>query len=195
MVEGGGSKHFDKVRIMAAKEPEVFSRLMEVLVDATAAHLIAQARAGAEVLQIFDSWAGVLDEEGFDRWVIAPTKAIIGRVKKACPKVPIIGFPRGAGMKYDTYTKALPLDAVSLDYALPAAWAAKTLQPRMVVQGNLDPAVLFTDKKTITTAVRRLKKTLGRKPYIFNLGHGILPKTPVRNVEWLVKAVRGKTSI
>lgn len=192
MVEGGGSKHFEHVKTLSYKDPKAFSALIETLVEATADYLIMQVEAGAEVLQIFDSWAGVLDEKSFQRWVNAPTSELVRKVRKACPDIPIIGFPKGAGLYYKNYVRQVRPDAIGLDYTVPAEWAAEKLQRKLPVQGNLDPTILLSDKTTIANAVKHLRRTLGDAPYIFNLGHGILPQTPIQNVEWLVRQVRGR---
>ena len=190
MVHGGGDKKgFDGVRLKAFKDPDNFQILIDKLVDATAQYLIEQGNAGVNALQIFDSWAGVLGEEQFQRWVIEPSAEIISRVKAAHPNIPIIGFPRGAGIKIQPYVTATGVDAVSLDTAVPLS-QAKELQQLCPVQGNLDPMALKAGGETLRAHVANIKAALGSGPYIFNLGHGIDKDTPIEHVEELVKHVR-----
>jgi uroporphyrinogen decarboxylase len=190
MIEGQGSRDFAKAKRWAVSDPQGFGRLMAILVEATAAHLSAQIAAGAEAVQIFDSWAGVLSEQGFDRWSIAPTAEIVRRLHADHPGVPIIGFPRGCGLRAAEYVDKTGVDAVSIDFTVPARWARETLQTRCAVQGNLDPVVLLAGGGPMEQEVARLVETLGDGPYVFNLGHGVLPETPPENVARLVERVR-----
>jgi uroporphyrinogen decarboxylase len=140
-------------------------------------------------VQIFDSWAGILSESEFDLWSIAPTAEIVRRVKASHPAVPIIGFPRGCGQRAVEYAIATGVDAVSIDYATPARWARDALP--CTVQGNLDPVVLLAGGTTMEREVHRLREIFAGKPYVFNLGHGVLPETPPQHVADLVALVRG----
>jgi uroporphyrinogen decarboxylase len=190
MVEGGPSRDFAKVKRWAAEDQTGFAALIDRLVQATAIYLKAQIAAGAEAIQIFDSWAGVLEEPEFARWVIEPTRRIAAALKKEFPAVPLIGFPRGAGTRYERYAAESGVDAVSLDTAVPLDWAREKLQARMPVQGNLHPALVVAGGDPMTRAIAAIKRALGGGPFVFNLGHGILPETPPAHVAALVAAVR-----
>ena len=190
MVEGSGSKDQAGTRAFAYREPETFQRLIDLLVETSARYLIGQVKAGARALQIFDSWAGSLPEDGFARWCIAPTKAIVDRVKAEAPHVPIIGFPRGAGPLAERYVQEAGVDAIGCDTSLPVAWIRDRLQSRLPVQGNLDPVLLVAGGPALETRVKTILENLGQGPFIFNLGHGILPETPIENVERLVSLVK-----
>ncbi|NDF11372.1 MAG: uroporphyrinogen decarboxylase [Proteobacteria bacterium] len=191
MIEGKTSKQYEHTKQMMFGDKALFSKLMQLLVDVTSDYLIAQIDAGAEAVQLFDSWAGVLPEESFEEWVIKPAKEIRKRVKKIYPQVPFIGFPRGAGLYYKDFVKEVAPDAVGLDYTVPRQWAAEKLQTRLPVQGNLDPCILLTDKKTVAKETVKVLTDFKKGPHVFNLGHGILPATPIENVEAMIKAIRG----
>ncbi len=165
-------------------------RVTSVLAAAVTAHLGAQIEAGAETVQIFDSWAGLLDGEEFRRWVIEPTKRIVGQLKRRYPQTPVIGFPRNAGALYGAYFAETGVDAVSLDGGV-SLDQARALQSRGAVQGNLDPALLAAGGQAMEKAVRDILEALDSKPFVFNLGHGILPETPVENVTRLGELLRG----
>ncbi len=190
MIEGGGSKDYALTKEWAYGKPEVYGRLIDALVDASADYLIAQVDAGAEALQIFDSWAGVLPEEEFRRWVITPIRRIVEKIKAVYPDVPVIGFPRGAGPLYPEFARESGCDAVSLDTTVPLAWAAEAVQPIKPVQGNLDPIHVVVGGAALDAAVDRILETLGGGPLVFNLGHGIIPRTPPENVARLVDRVK-----
>lgn len=192
MVEGGSSRDFARVRKWGLGDAAGFSRLLDLVSAATAEYLCRQADAGAQVLQLFDSWAGVLTESEFRSWVIGPTKEIVAAVKAAHPEVPIIGFPRGAGVLYEAYVDATGVDAVSLDSTIPLRWARQRLQSRVAMQGNLDPLVLLTGGEAMERAVATILDELAAGPLIFNLGHGIVKETPPEHVARLVELVRGR---
>ncbi len=189
MVEGSGGA-FTAAKLWAFGEPEEFQRLIDVLVEATAEHLIEQVRHGAEAVQLFDSWAGILPSSEFERWCIAPTRSVVQRFKAIWPDVPVIGFPRGTGCMLRRYAEATGVDAVSVDSGVSAEWAARELQPRWAVQGNLDPVYLLVGGTELTGRIRAILDALGDGPFVFNLGHGVLPGTPPGNVALLVEAVR-----
>jgi uroporphyrinogen decarboxylase len=191
MVEGRGGTGFAKARRMAYADPALFGRLIDLLVDVTVDYLAAQLDAGAEVLQIFDSWAGNLAETELRAWSLAPLSRIVARLKARYPDVPIILFPRGAGPLYADFARIPGVAALSLDNNIPLAWAAAELQPHLAVQGNLDPVLLATGGEAMRREIRRILETLGAGPLVFNLGHGILPETPPEHVSELVEAVRG----
>ncbi|MCP4327006.1 MAG: uroporphyrinogen decarboxylase [Alphaproteobacteria bacterium] len=191
MVEGGASKDFARVREWTYRDGDGFQALIDVLVRTTAAYLVAQIKAGAEAVQIFDSWAGVLPEDGFRRWVIAPTAAIVEAVKGTAPTVPVIGFPRGAGMMYEAYVRGTGVDAVGLDTAVPVSWAADVLQPLVPVQGNLDPIQVVTGGPAMIETTARIVDGFSGGAHIFNLGHGFVPATPPEHVAALSDYLRG----
>ncbi len=194
MVEGGSSRDFVNVKGWAFSRPEEFDILIDVLVSGTIRYLSGQIRAGAEVIQIFDTWAGVLPEEEFRRFVIAPTKRIVDGIKAIAPAIPVIGFPRGAGVLIEAYAKETGVDALGLDSAVPLAWAAAKLQPVCAVQGNLDPILLLQGGEQMRRAVYKILDALSGGPFIFNLGHGILPMTPPEHVADLFRFVRSWTA-
>lgn len=190
MFEGGGSRDFLEVKKVAYGQPGLLQAAIDLVVAATTEYLVAQIDAGAEVIQLFDSWAGVLPEDEFRRWVIAPNRAIVEQVKSRRPGVPIIGFPRGAGVLYEAFAAETGVDAVSLDTTVPLSWAAARLQPKCVVQGNLDPVMLMTGGEAMDAAIDRILDAFGKGPFIFNLGHGIQQGTPPENVARLAARIR-----
>ena len=190
MVEGGGSKDQAKARLLAYRDPATFERLIDLLVDASAGYLVRQVKAGARALQIFDSWAGSLPEDGFDRWCIAPTRRLVERIKAEVPGTPVIGFPRGAGVLAERYAKETGVDALGCDTSQPLAWIKDRLQALVPVQGNLDPVLLVAGGAALDRRVEAILASLASGPFIFNLGHGILPETPIDHVARLVHLVR-----
>lgn len=187
MVEGGASKDYRHVKSWAYRDPKGFSDLIELISEATVAYLLAQIDAGAEAVQLFDSWAGVLPEPEFSRWVIQPTQRIARALKERHPSIPIIGFPRGAGLLYERYAAEAVVDVVGLDTTVPVEFARDRLQTRLAVQGNLDPVLLLVGGEPLTAAVAEIRTGLGTGPFIFNLGHGILPQTPPEHVALLAR--------
>jgi uroporphyrinogen decarboxylase len=195
MVEGSSSRDFTQVKRWAYEDPPGFGRLISEIAEATVLYLEAQVCAGAEVLQIFDSWAGALDEAQFRRWVIEPTRYIVQRLRLSCPDVPVIGFPRAAGQLYQDYVEQTGVDAVSLDPQVPLDWTTKTLQKKVAVQGNLDPVLLLTGGDAMKRETKRIIEGLIGGPFIFNLGHGIIKETPPEHVAQLMELIRnGKAS-
>lgn len=192
MVEGGSSRDFATVREWGFRDPDGFGRLVDMVTAATIEYLDRQIESGAEAVQIFDSWAGVLSEDEFRRWAIGPVARIVAALRERHPSVPIIGFPRGAGVMYETYVRETKVNAVGLDSTVPLDWAAERLQPHATVQGNLDPLALLTGGAVMESAARRILQTLGKGPMIFNLGHGVIKETPPEHVARLVDIVRGK---
>jgi uroporphyrinogen decarboxylase len=190
MVEGGSSRDFERVKLWAFAEPDAFQSLIDLLVEATTRYLAAQIEAGAETIQLFDSWAGVLPEPHFRRWVIEPTKRIVATLRQVHPGIPIIGFPRMAGLQYRGYMSETGVDAVSLDTTVPLSEARDVLQPLGAVQGNLDPLLLVAGGKAMEAEVRRIVEVLVGGPFIFNLGHGIVPQTPPEHVARLAEIIR-----
>ncbi len=190
MIEGGSSKNFEEAKKLAYTEPKTFKRMLGIIIDATSEYLSMQINSGAEVIQIFDSWAGVLTEDEFKKWVIKPTSEIVKTIKEKHPQVKIIGFPKGAGLLYKQYIKNTRIDAVGMDINLPLKWAKQNLQKKIPVQGNLDPVLLASDKEAACRQAERIINNFSGGPHIFNLGHGILPHTPVDNVKALIDTVR-----
>jgi uroporphyrinogen decarboxylase len=190
MVEGGGSREFVKARRWALAEPDAFQLLIDTLVEATVLYLDRQIRAGAETVQLFDSWAGILPEAEFRRWVIEPTIRIVAALGTRHPHVPVIGFPRGAGQLYVDYARETKVAALCLDTAVPLAWAARALPDGLAIQGNLDPVALLAGGEALEQAVRRVIDAADGRAHIFNLGHGVLPPTPPEHVATLARLLR-----
>jgi uroporphyrinogen decarboxylase len=190
MVEGGSSRDFGRAKDWLYRDPNGFAALIDLLVEATVTYLGWQIEAGAEAIQLFESWAGVLASPAFERWVVAPNAAIVERLKRQYPTVPVIVFPRGAGANYLAVSQRMPGVAFGLDTTVPLDWASQTLQPRHVLQGNLDPHVLLAGGAALATEVLRIRAALGGGAFIFNLGHGVLPETPPDHVAELVRLVR-----
>lgn len=191
MVAGEGSRDQAPARRLAYRDPSAFAALIEEISRITVTYLCGQIDAGVEAVQLFDSWAGSLAPEEFDRWSIAPTRAIVEAVRARRPGVPIIGFPKGAGAKLIRYAEETGVDALGLDETVDPAWAARALPPGLPLQGNLDPLVLVTGGQALDTAAKRILDALAARPHIFNLGHGILQDTPIAHVEQLIEIVRG----
>lgn len=190
MIEGGSSKEFIKAKSWAYRQPALLEKLIDLLTDVTAEYLLMQIAAGAEVVQLFDSWAGVLPEEEFRRYSIKPARRIVERLRARCPNVPIIGFPKGAGALYEPFVKETGVDAVSLDSSVPLSWAAKTLQPHAALQGNLDNVLLLAGGAAMERETRRIIDVLGKGAFVFNLGHGILQQTPPEHVARLAEIIK-----
>jgi uroporphyrinogen decarboxylase len=190
MVEGGTSRSFHNVQLWAYRDPAGFAKLIDCLVLATIEYLSAQVAAGVEIVQLFDSWAGVLPERGFQRWVIDPTRRIVTALRQRHPGLPIIGFPRGAGLLYPSYFAETGVAAVGLDTTMPLGVARDTIQTIGPVQGNLDPLLLVAGGAALAAATREIIAALAQGPFIFNLGHGIVPETPPEHVDELVALVR-----
>jgi len=189
MIEGGSSKDFAKLKSWAYGAPEGLARLFDLLVAAIADHLCAQIEAGAEVVQIFDSWAGVLPEQAFEAWSLRPISEIVSRVKGVHPGVPIIVFPNRAAFYYQRIASSSGADAVSIDATVPLEYARDVLQKAACVQGNLDPMLLVQGGEPMKREARRILDTLAGGPFVFNLGHGIVPQTPPDHVAALVEEV------
>lgn len=190
MVEGGSSRDYAKLKGWAYGRPEDFTALMSLLVDATVEYLDRQVAAGAQVVKLFDSWAGAAPESVFGRAVIEPTAEIVRRLKQRHPEVKVIGFARGAGAMTRDYAAATGIDALALDSTIPLAMAC-ALQAELPVQGNLDPIALVTGGDALKAETDRILEALSVGPFIFNLGHGIVPQTPPEHVTALLKQIRG----
>ncbi|HEX8466406.1 MAG TPA: uroporphyrinogen decarboxylase [Allosphingosinicella sp.] len=190
MVAGQGSKDQGEARRLAYGDPEAFQAIAEAISGLTVDYLSRQVESGVEAVQLFDSWAGSLSPAQFERWVIAPTASLVAAFKARNPGIPVIGFPKGAGGKLAAYARETGVDAIGLDETVDPAWADKVLPPGMPVQGNLDPLALIAGGEALETAVARILSSLAGRPHIFNLGHGILPDTPISHVEKLIELVR-----
>ena len=177
-------------RMFAYQDPENFERLIGLLVDASIEYLTGQFKAGVDAVQIFDTWAGILPPDQFERWCIAPTQAIVDGVRSRVPGAKIIGFPRGAGANLKNYVDKVAIDAVGLDWTIEPRFAREYIQSRKPVQGNLDPHVLLAGGEALDRAVDAVLETFSDGPFIFNLGHGILPETPIAHVERMLARVR-----
>lgn len=190
MVAGQGTPDQAPARMMAYRHPEAFARIIDTVVENSIQYLLGQLKAGADVLQIFDTWAGVLPPREFQRWSVGPTKRIVEGVRKQVPDAKIIGFPRGAGALLPGYVEATGVDAVSIDWAADPSLIRNQVQSRVAVQGNLDPLVLIAGGAALDLAIDDVLVNFAAGRLIFNLGHGIQPETPIVHVEQMVKRVR-----
>jgi len=187
MLEGGGSKDWSTARRVALGEPDFFGRLIDLLTESVGEYLLSQIAHGAEVVQLFDSWAGVLPEAQVRRWVIEPARRIAERLREHAAAVPLIGFPRGIGPLYPAFVERVRPAGIGLDTTVPCGWAEAVLGPSAVtLQGNLDPVTLLVGGPPLAAAVAHIEETWRQRPRIFNLGHGILPQTPIKHVEALL---------
>jgi uroporphyrinogen decarboxylase len=191
MVAGKGSKDQAAARTMAYTQSQDFAALIDAITTLTIEYLCQQIGAGVDAVQLFDSWAGSLSPAQFERWVIAPNAAIVAGVKVRHPDTPIIGFPKGAGGKLLGYVQGTGVDALGLDETVDPAWANSILPSDLPVQGNLDPLALLAGGHALDQAIERILAAFPERPHIFNLGHGILPPTPIAHVEQLLARVRG----
>jgi uroporphyrinogen decarboxylase len=191
MIAGCGTPDQAPARLFAYRHPEAFAKLVDILIEASASYLIRQFAAGVDAVQIFDTWAGVLPADEFRKWCIEPTARIVARVREQFPAARIIGFPRGAGTELLRYLEAVLIDAVGLDWMIELSFACDYIQPLRTIQGNLDPLVLLAGGAALDRATDAILEAFGLHPFIFNLGHGILPDTPVAHVERLIARVRG----
>jgi uroporphyrinogen decarboxylase len=191
MIAGQGSRDQPESRRLAYADHGRFGAIIERIEDSTFDYLSGQIEAGADVVQLFDSWAGSLAPMQFEQWVIAPTARLVKRLKSRHPNVPVIGFAKGAGGKLRAYAGETRVDAVGLDETMDPVWAARELPEDLPVQGNLDPLALVAGGEAMIAATRRILDAFRGRPHIFNLGHGILPDTPVEHVEQLVALVKG----
>lgn len=192
-IEGTSSKNFAKTRMFSEENRDLFLQLLEILTLSVTDHALSQIEAGADAIQLFDSWAGMLPEKPFQDFVIAPTKKMVALIKAKYPHTPIIGFPRQAGVKFLPYVQETKVDAVNIDGSVSLEWARDVLQKHVIVQGNLNPMVLADNKAMMLKEAEAIIAALGDKPFVFNLGHGILPHTPVEHVQALCEFIRKKT--
>ena len=190
MVAGEGSRDQHETRAYAYRDPAAFQAIIDAIVAVTIEYLGGQIHAGAEAVQLFDSWAGSLAPSEFERWVIAPNAAIVSAIRARFPQVPIIGFPKGAGEKLPAYARETKVDALGLDETIDPLWAAKELPAGLPVQGNLDPLLLISGGAELERQATRVLEAFEDRPHVFNLGHGIGQTTPVEHVGQLLALVR-----
>jgi uroporphyrinogen decarboxylase len=191
MIAGRGTPDQAPARLLAYRDPATFDALIERITAATTLYLLAQVEAGAEIVKLFDSWAGALPGPLFARYAIAPARRIADALRAAYPRLLVIGFPRGAGAGYAAFAEAAGVQAVALDTSVDPAWAAAALQPRLCVQGNLDPLLLVAGGAALTEAARATVRAFAGGPHVFNLGHGITPEADLANVDRMLRAIRG----
>lgn len=190
MVNGEGSKDHHAAREMAYRDPGAFAAIINAISAVTVEYLAGQIAAGAEAVQLFDSWAGSLAPHEFERWVIAPNAAITAAIHDRCPGVPVIGFPKGAGAKLSAYARETGVDAVGVDETIDPLWAARELPAGMPAQGNLDPLLLMAGGDRLVARTKAILEAFADRPHVFNLGHGIGQFTPIEHVELLRDTVR-----
>ena len=190
MIAGQGTPDQAPARLFAYRHPDAFAKLIDVLVDASASYLVRQFAAGVDAVQIFDTWVGILPAGEFEMWCIRPHARIIEKVRAEVPGARIIGFPRGAGTGLGRYLDGVAVDAVGLDWTIELEFARSMIQKRRPVQGNLDPLALLAGGAVLDRSIDAILAALSQGPFIFNLGHGVLPETPLDHVERLVERVR-----
>jgi uroporphyrinogen decarboxylase len=191
MVAGQGSRDQADTRRLAYRDPKAFGEIVKRIEAVTFDYLSGQIAAGADAVQLFDSWAGSLSPAQFDRWVIEPTARLVTKLNKKHPNVPVIGFPKGAGGKLAAYAAQTGVSALGLDETVDPVWAAGQLPPKLPLQGNLDPLALIAGGKSLRSAVAYVLDAFAGRPHIFNLGHGILPDTPIAHVLEMLAQVKG----
>jgi uroporphyrinogen decarboxylase len=190
MIAGHGSRDQEVARLLAYRDAEAVQAITDAIVELTIDYLARQIEAGAEAVQLFDSWAGSLAPAEFERWVIAPTAAIVSGFKALHPDVPVSGFPKGDGAKLVAYARETAVDAVGLDETVDPQLADQALPQGMPVQGNFDPILLLAGGRGLEPAARRILDAFAGRPHVFNLGHGIDKETPVEHVHRLLDTVR-----
>jgi uroporphyrinogen decarboxylase len=190
MIAGQGSREQAEARRLAYRDPVLMQALIDRIADCTITYLLGQIAAGVEAVQLFDSWSGSLSPAQFEQWVIAPTARIVAALHARVPGVPVIGFPKGAGGKLPAYARETGVDAIGVDETVDPVWAHASLPEDLPVQGNLDPLALIAGGVMLDGAVDRILEAFAGRPHVFNLGHGILPDTPIAHVEHLLARVR-----
>jgi uroporphyrinogen decarboxylase len=191
MIAGRGTPDQAPAKALAARAPEAFQHLIDCLAEVSAGYLAAQLEAGADAVQVFDTWAGSLPPDDFERWCVQPTKKLVAKLRAHHPDAKVIGFPRGAGKSIPRYVDETEVDAVSLESEIDRTFARDEIQSRVPVQGNIDPRILLQGGDALDREVDDVLEKLGAGPLIFNLGHGILPQTPIAHVERMIERVRG----
>lgn len=191
MIEGEGSRDFAKAKEQAFENEKAFTALLDYLSEVISLHLIEQIKAGAQTLQLFDTWAGLCPATHFEKWIISPTRKIVSKLIEVFPNVPFIGFPKGIGVNLVEYVFQTKVSGLSLDMGTSLSWAVQNLPPSLVLQGNLDPVLLVVGGESLKKSILLIHEDMQGRPYIFNLGHGILPQTPPSHVEECVQIVKG----
>ncbi len=194
MLEGGGSRDFALAKSRAFLQVSEFEALLRLLEEAVTTHLLAQINAGANAIQIFDTWAGLCPAPHFENWILKPIKNITKAVRQSYPHIPLIGFPKGIGSQIQVFAEESGCSGLSLDISINPKEAAGVLPKNVVLQGNLDPVILVAGGKVLEQAIHFIHQGMNDRPYIFNLGHGILPQTPIKNVEDCIQWVRSLKS-
>ena len=192
MIAGRGTSEQEPARRFAYEDPDGFCELIDKLVDASASYLLRQLKAGVDAVQIFDTWAGVLPAQEFRRWCVDPTQRIITEVRRQMPDAKVIAFPRGVGTALVHYVEQVPVDAIGLDWTVDPIFVRERIDPRMPVQGNLDPLLLRTGGAALDRMVDMILEAFSERPFIFNLGHGVLPQTPIAHIERMLARVRAQ---
>jgi uroporphyrinogen decarboxylase len=192
MIGGSGSMNQSPARLFAYRFPEAFAALIDTLIEVSASYLIRQFRAGVDAVQVFDTWAGILPGGEFENWCVKPAARIVERVRKEVPDAKIIGFPRGAVSGLRHFLEAVAVDAVGIDWTADLGFVRDRIQPLRPVQGNLDPLVLLAGGAALDRSIDAILAAFSSGPFIFNLGHGVLPDTPIAHVEQLIARVRGR---
>jgi uroporphyrinogen decarboxylase len=190
MVQGHGDGVFDTVKNFAFNNTDAFDRMIDKLVEATTHYLIEQIKAGVDAIQVFDSWAGLLPEPYFGRWVIIPTQKIVSNIRKLYPDFPIIGFPRRAGTFYNDYVEQTDISCIGLDQHYALEKAICSFGAKVAIQGNLDPVTLLAGGKTLEGEIKRILAAAGKTPFVFNLGHGVIKETPPEHVAQLAQIIK-----
>jgi uroporphyrinogen decarboxylase len=190
MIGGHGGGEHIAARRLSLEEPQRLQTLIDRLVEVSAHYLIAQIDAGADVVKIFESWAGILDAEGFARWVMQPLRALVAKIHAARPGIPVIAFPRGAGAQLGEFSACVNADAIAVDWTCPIETARRLVPEPTVLQGNLDPLRLLVGGPALDAAVDHILAAMRGRPHVFNLGHGIMPETPIEHVTQLVSRIR-----
>jgi uroporphyrinogen decarboxylase len=193
MVAGCGTPDQAPARLFAYRDPEIFGKLIDILIEASVDYLAAQLEAGVDAVQLFDTWAGVLGPDEFARWCIDPARRIVAGLRQRVPDAKIIGFPRGAGTLLRAYVESVDVDAVGLDWMIDRGFARDEIQRRRPVQGNVDPLALLAGGAALDRETDAILENFGDGPLIFNLGHGILPETPIAHVERMISRVRKRS--
>ena len=191
MIAGHGTPDQAPARLFAYREPKAFSLLIEKLVESSIAYLVAQLQAGVDAVQLFDTWAGVLPPEEFQKWCIEPAEKIVDGVRKIVPDAKIIGFPRGVSDLLPAYAERVKVNAISVDWTANRKQLAVMIDQSIALQGNLDPLALLAGGDALDRAIDAIMNDFSGRPFIFNLGHGILPPTPIAHVERMIARVRG----
>lgn len=190
MLEGEGSRDFGKAKQLAFQDEDAFSSLLAFLTEAISLHLSHQVKAGVDIVQLFDSWASHCPATHFQRWVVEPTREIVAALRAEFPTLPLIGFPKGIGGNLLKYGQETGVSALGLDAGVPLLWAVQALPDELIFQGNLDPLLLVAGGDALRRGIESIHREMNGRPYIFNLGHGVLPQTPVTHIEDCVRWVR-----